>query len=391
MADKPYYPNGSIASVDTLAKVLGVRASFLTSIAKKSKSSYVSFEVETKNKTRWVYEPKPSLKHIQKKINSRIFTRVHYPSYLMGGIKDTQKPRDYISNASVHAKAETLISLDIKDFFPNTREVYIKDIFKNLFEFSEEVSSTLTSLVSLESRLPQGACTSSYVANLIFHNSEYEVVSKLRQRGINYTRLLDDITLSSKKSLSREEREGAIALVIAMLTKYDFNLNNKKTKVEYKTNIGSTYEVTGAWVRHGKPKLRKKERNEIRHLVHIVEKKHSENPYNEEYHEIWNRASGLVAKLARFGHNNESKKLRERLKSVLPLYDDAKAETLRVQAIKLIRRKDANKISYNEGTKKSVNKMIHDLGILSRTRPDISKPLRKQIRSCFSGIVFDET
>ncbi|MCE8039285.1 reverse transcriptase family protein [Halomonas sp. MCCC 1A11062] len=389
MADKPYYPHAPISNIDTLAKMLGVRSSLLILIANKANSSYVSFEVETKNKQRMVNEPKTILKYIQKKINSQIFNSVEFPAYLMGGIRDPKTPRDYISNAAIHAKAKTLISLDVKDFFPTTQEVHIKSVFKNLFNFPEDVSNTLTKLVSLNGRLPQGGCTSSYVANLIFHNSEYKVVSQLRQKGIRYTRLLDDITLSANRPLSKNECEKYIRLVAGMITKHDLTINSGKTKVEYSKNIASPYEVTGAWVRHGKPKLRKKERNEIRHIVHIVEKKYAENPYDKEYHDLWNKASGLVAKLKRFEHINESKGLRKKLKATLPLYDDQKAETLRVQANKLLRRQARNTLNYNSGTKKSIDKLVYDLGILSRTRPEISKPLKKKIKDSFTGIDFD--
>ncbi|EOT8995588.1 hypothetical protein ACU6PJ_004833, partial [Escherichia coli] len=47
-------------------------------------------------------------------------------------------------------------------------------------------------------------CRSSYIANLLFFNSEYNLYNRLKSMGLSYSRLLDDITISSDKDLSSE-------------------------------------------------------------------------------------------------------------------------------------------------------------------------------------------
>ncbi|MCM5124635.1 reverse transcriptase family protein, partial [Escherichia coli] len=108
---------------------------------------------------------------IQKKINKEIFEKIDYPHYLHGALSG----RDYISNAAVHTRKRTVICLDITNFYPSISKKDVCSIFKNLMRFSPEVSLCLTELVTLNNKVPQGGCCSSYIANLLFFNSEYNL------------------------------------------------------------------------------------------------------------------------------------------------------------------------------------------------------------------------
>lgn len=226
--NKPYYPHNAIASIGALALTLGIHPKLLCSIADKAESSYSSYDLANKNRT--VFEPKYELKKIQKRINSRIFEKVEYPWYLQGGIKSEVK-RDYVENAKIHAHAETLISLDIKKFYTNIKEDKIFSIFKYFFRFPDDVSSILTKLTTYKGRVPQGGCTSSYLANLVFFNSEYRLVSSFRGQKVKYSRLLDDVTLSSEKNLNSTKCTDLIKCVVGMFTRYELKLNTKKQRL----------------------------------------------------------------------------------------------------------------------------------------------------------------
>ncbi|MFO5109053.1 RNA-directed DNA polymerase, partial [Salmonella enterica subsp. enterica serovar Stanley] len=85
--------------LDSLSAMLGIERKRLDWIVKSVSMSYKQFKVETgKNKKeRQIFEPKRSLKGIQKKINKEIFEKIDYPHYLHGALSG----RDYISNAAV--------------------------------------------------------------------------------------------------------------------------------------------------------------------------------------------------------------------------------------------------------------------------------------------------
>jgi len=284
--DKPYYPHKAISSINTLAKTLGVRESLLIDLSNKIESSYHEFIVcSSKGKDRTVYEPKLHLKRLQKRINSRIFEKIKFPGYLQGGIKDENNKRDYVENARLHSKTKPkhLISLDIKSFYDNIKAEKVSDIFTYFFKFPKEIADILTKLTTYRGKLPQGACTSSYLANLVFFNSEYSLVAYFRQMGIAYSRLLDDVTLSSPTQLSQEHVSVVVRKVIGMFKKYGLKHNNKKTTIEDNKNSKNGFQVTGLWVGHSNPKTTRDERRFIRLLVKTCEQKYQSNPYNEEY------------------------------------------------------------------------------------------------------------
>lgn len=382
--DKPYYPHKPIGSLDALAKTLGVHPKLLLDFAEKANSSYTSFDVVSKSgKVRTVYEPKYELKKIQKRINDRIFEAVKFPLYLQGGISDDQSKRDYVENAKIHANSQCLIVLDIKNFYGNIKSDYVFDVFKYLFKFPDEVSTLLTKLVCLRGRVPQGACTSSYVANLVFHNSEYHVVSYFRQRGVVYSRLLDDVTLSTNDRPSAASIQEYIERVIALFKKYDLKPRSDKIKVYIKGSHAYTYDVTGLWVGHAKPKLRKSERRYIRQLVFECEKKYQVSSCDPSYHKFWNYVSGQVAKMTRLGHH-QSKELRRRLGLILPTIDALEEQKIAadVQKIAKLRRNH----TYKSGDISRINKLYYKLGLLSRTNKGRSKALRSMLKSAHPNV-----
>ncbi|MFJ5538977.1 reverse transcriptase family protein [Vreelandella titanicae] len=388
MADKPYYPHPPIGSVSVLAAMLKINEKQLIHIASNASSSYTSFEITPEGKKpRDVVEPKEQLKYVQKKINAMIFSEVNYPDYLMGGISDKEKPRDYINNGKLHLNKNTLINLDVENFFPNIKYIHVKKIFTHLFRFSEPVSEILTQLTTLNGRVPQGGCCSTYIANLLFFNYEYHIVSKLRTKGIVYSRLLDDITLSSDKKLDKNDKKIAISAVDGLIKRFELNINNTKTRIEHKDNLSAKYQVTGSWVRFGELKFPSKDRKRIRSAVKKCENMYLENCYSEEYHTQWNKTSGLVAQLKRFGHHKQEREFRIRLGKILPLYDEQQAITLRTKVYQLIKKRKTNRLRLdNPGLRKQILILYHQLGILSRNNPS-SKALKIELRQNFGSLI----
>lgn len=378
--DKPNYPHKPIGSLPALANTLGLTVAKLVSISNDSDNSYTEFTINDGGRT--VFEPKFELKKLQKRINRRIFEEVAFPQYLQGGLK-CQSKRDYVVNASLHAKASTLISLDIKKFFNNIRENYVFDIFKNFFNFPDDVSKVLTKVTTLRGALPQGACTSTYLANLVFYNSEYRLVSRFRCKGLMYSRLLDDVTLSSTQNLNQQVVNDSIKDVICLFKKYQLKQNRTKLNVEYRDTPGGKFDVTGLWVEHNKPKLRKKERKYIRQLVYETEKLYCVDRTSNKYHKLWNKTSGKVAKLNRLNHS-QAEELRIRLGNVLPEYDEDEIKKITYISHKLT---SLPPVKHQRiGVINQYNKQLNRLGILSRTNKNLAKTLRKKLKNHFSSV-----
>ena len=105
-----------------------------------------------------------------------------------------------------------------------------------------------------------------------------------------------------------------------MLRKRNLSLKSKKTKVTDRSEMHKDFEVTGLCVRDSKPKVRKKDRKYIRQLVFNCEQMAYQSKTSEEFHTLWNKTSGLIAKLDRLNHS-QAKDYRQRLSAILPQYE----------------------------------------------------------------------
>ena len=168
----------------------------LLSIAQAPRGYYRRIPIKRKGKVRETWDALAPLKSIQARIQCLILRKVTYPSYLQGGIRDTEQARDFVTNASLHCARKIVISEDIENFFPSTSSDLIHDLWISFFHFPDHIAHVLTGLTTLEGYLPQGAKTSSYLANLALWRTEPELVESLRKQGFTYSRYVDDITLS---------------------------------------------------------------------------------------------------------------------------------------------------------------------------------------------------
>ncbi|MCG9704085.1 reverse transcriptase family protein [Photobacterium damselae] len=374
--DKPYYPRSSISSVSRLSDVLEVRESVLRDLVQNKDTHYHSFLIETtssdgKKKVRNIHEPKFLLKKVQKRLNSRILSKVEYPYYLQGGIFDENNPRDYYSNAAIHSKANCVMSVDIKNFYSSIQTEQVSRIFKFFFKFPQEVSEILAELVTYEGFVPQGAATSSYVANLLFFEDEYKEVAHLAGKKLVYSRLLDDITISGK-SISNQDFGKIKTRIVGMFKKRGVKINRKKTSLVY----SGPRIVTGLRIEHSKPRCNREEKRKIRAAVKHCEIQYLTDRTSDEYHALWNSTSGKVAKLERVGHS-QAKKLRTRLQKIYPTLSMGQIHALKIAIQKLERVPSSKRMKM--GYLKQVNKLTHRTSLVFRTDKPLAHSLTERL------------
>lgn len=311
--NKAYYKHKSIASVEALARALGYDAAQLHDLAKKAPVSYrVAARIKKQDGSeRITYDAYPKLKELHGRLLKRILREISFPGYLQGGIKDISSPRDYVRNAGMHSGAVIVINHDISNFFPSVSERTIYDIWHNFFRFTPTVAELLTRLTSLNDGLPQGSRVSNYLANLVFWSDEPILVEKLHKRGITYSRLTDDITLSARYRLSKKEISWAIAQVHGMLGKHRFKSNRSKQKIY----SSGERMIVNKVVINRKASLPHQKRSRIRAAVWSLEKECDAGETLGTNSDAYLRAMGLVTELSRF-HPQEGLLLRERLKKM---------------------------------------------------------------------------
>lgn len=180
--------------------------------------------------SRTINPPKEELKELQKRINSYLVENIQMPSYAFGGIKR----KDNIRNARFHKGQKFVFQTDLKDFFPYITHKMVYEMFVRV-GFSHDVSSLLTKLTTYKGHLPQGAPTSTTIANLVFVPTGLEIQAIAEREGLRFTTFVDDVTMSSQSDFKHVVPE-----IVQTITSHGFKISQGKTT--YKSGIT---EVTG--------------------------------------------------------------------------------------------------------------------------------------------------
>lgn len=313
--NRPIYNGPSIDNSVTLANILKCSQSLLERLSISSDLNYSTWREPKKNGGfRVIDAPKDELKQVQRAILVDVLRKVHFPSYLQGSIQG----RDYITDATLHMRKKVLIGEDIKDFFPSVKSDVVLNIWRDFFGFSQWVSTTLTGLTTFRGYLPQGAPTSSYIANLVLWDIEPELQLKLYELGFTYSRYVDDISISCSHAASNGELKFVQDEVRSTLSIKGLALNLEKQTISESSGQMSVHNVI---VNKGQPTKRKKERGKIRAAVRECEILAQEiGRSSREYQKIYSRAYGRVSEMSRYPlHRNAARKLFNRLEVVKPL------------------------------------------------------------------------
>lgn len=159
--------------------------------------------------------------------------------------------------------------------------------------------------------LPQGAITSSFLANLVMWRREPLLQAKLAAVGITYSRYVDDMSMSSSEHLDNAAQTKVIRMVYGMLAAHGL------TAARHKHDVFSASQpmITTKLVVNRKPSLPAAKRSKVRAQVHQLELASESDLSDIELHMQANKASQQVGQLARF-HKRSGELLRDRVKAV---------------------------------------------------------------------------
>lgn len=297
--DIPYAARHDLAELTSareLACLLGIRQAELLRVAAESPRMYSGlFPARKKKKdgcNRMVQEVTGPLIDLQSRIKSKLLDRVILPSYLMGGVGSTSgNKRGAIANAHHHRGCALLINEDVASYYSSIRPSLVQDVWSRFFGFRGPLPRLLTILTTHDGELPKGACTSPMLANLIFHDVEPTAVASLHRLGLNYTRLSDDISLSSRSRLSHEKMASVISLVIRMLAAKGLGISRKKHAI---TGRSGCMMVTGL-VTNSKVSIPRQELQRIRAAIHQRAKYEPDAATAEELERIIGRISYVAS------------------------------------------------------------------------------------------------
>lgn len=191
---------------DKLAAILGVTVEQLKDLSAKAGSYYEPFEKKHRKKPfqrkfapprkrpRIIDNPKGNLKELQKRINDRILKPITLPHYLCGGVPG----KSILDNVSMHLGESVLVTIDIKNFFRRISNIQVYEVWTRTLGCSGNIAAILTRLTTFQRHLPQGAPTSSLLANLVLYSADAPIRVECAKQRVNYSTWVDDLAFSGR-------------------------------------------------------------------------------------------------------------------------------------------------------------------------------------------------
>lgn len=185
---------------------------------------YKTYEITKKSGgKRIICQPNKKLKGLQSWLLINILNKIQVSPSCKGFIRGSSI-RD---NALPHIGANTILSLDLKDFFPTINSKQVYNIFK-ILGYNSLIATIFTNICTYEQTLPQGSPCSPMLANLAAWALDLRIQGYVGKRGISYTRYADDLSFSG---LNPAKVIKIIPMIEAIIKDENFIINHSKTRI----------------------------------------------------------------------------------------------------------------------------------------------------------------
>jgi RNA-directed DNA polymerase len=237
---------------------------------------YIRFTIPKRSGgSRLISRPRPSLQQAQQWVHDSILRRQPLHPAAMA----FRPGVSIVDNARLHVGARIVVRLDLKEFFPTITFARVRGLFES-FGYNPGVATVLALLctdsprvmVRLDERshvvpvgeraLPQGACTSPTLANLVSRSLDRRIQGYASKAGWTYSRYADDLVFSTNQETASPH--SLIRGICAVITDEGFVVNGEKTRVMRAPNRQT---VTGLLVNRDVGLTRRDQRR-IRAFLH---------------------------------------------------------------------------------------------------------------------------
>lgn len=227
-----------LISLTTLEKSIGKDRILLRELIENKEIYYKQFIKKYKSgKERLIDNPTGKLKSTQKLIQKNILSKITFHESIFGGVKG----RSNIDNAAYHKDSRIIITLDLKGFFPSVGYEKVEKAFKYTLGYGADVSNFLTEICCRGSYgngyIPQGAATSTLMANLAFLPVYKQIKLVTDSEGLKLSSFVDDLTISGNDI---DSIAAVIDKVINTIYSNNYKVSQKKLTVRRKGK-----EITG--------------------------------------------------------------------------------------------------------------------------------------------------
>ncbi|HLL23234.1 MAG TPA: reverse transcriptase family protein [Kofleriaceae bacterium] len=241
------------------------------------KTHYVYFAVPKRSGgTRLLAAPHAKLAAAQQWIQEHILGKLELTPYAHGFVPQ----RSTVTNARLHVGRSIVINLDLADFFPSITYPRVRGLFESI-GYSPAAATLLALLVTEAPRvkvvhdgtvywvaagdraLPQGACTSPTISNLVARKLDRRLAGAVAKLGWTYSRYADDLTFSAGGD-AKPRMSLVMSRVRAIVIDEGFRVNEAKGRVQ---RAAARQQVTGIVV-NDKLGVPREELRRLRAILH---------------------------------------------------------------------------------------------------------------------------
>jgi RNA-directed DNA polymerase len=171
-----------------------------------------------RKRPRIIDNPTGELKALQTRINRSLLKPVVFPAYLCGGVPG----KTVLDNVLLHFGAPVVVRVDIKSFFRRITNLQVYRVWRETLDCSPKVAALLTKLTTFERHLPQGAPTSTLLANLVLFSIDRPIRDACQRHGVIYSTWVDDLAFSGA------EARAVIGTAVTALRDAGFSVSHSK-------------------------------------------------------------------------------------------------------------------------------------------------------------------
>ena len=258
-------------TADSFCKTI-LGASYSIGLKNLYKGDYKTFKIPKKNGYREIQyvEKDTTLWNLQNKLLNNFLCKQDLPVC----VKGFRKGESYQTFLGEHIGSRFFLRIDISSFFPSINESLVKSELGLTIpciteEDKENILDVICSIVTLDGVLPQGACTSPAISNLVMARLDQRITKYCQVFGIRVTRYADDILFSSL-DFDFKKKSWFLKKVKYILSSCDFKLNYSKIKYGEDEIILNGFVVSKSEIRLSRNRL-----SDIRHLVAFARQNHT--------------------------------------------------------------------------------------------------------------------
>jgi RNA-directed DNA polymerase len=213
-----------ISSIEELARLLAVTPGNISHIASRLGSHYRPRRRHKKDGgVRVLNVPNEELMLFQRKINAHILNDIPLLPCVYGGVRY----KCILDCAQQHVNKKVVHTMDIVDFFGTVKPSMVRAVFERA-SFRGDAAALLTRLTTFDGQLPQGAPTSTPLANLVLLKLDRRFVRLAEIHDFKYTRWVDDLSFSGGHRLLK-----LLSLLKRVVEDEGFAVSEAKTKTMF--------------------------------------------------------------------------------------------------------------------------------------------------------------